>query len=108
MKRVFTSFFLLSLAGSSALLAQSTEAITVAGKPKAPVSEVMQRPRVGKIKVAPTSKYNIAPKDYADFVAKGGLQKGKSVNRTSQPNRAEKIAASEVYPDSICMFFHDP
>ena len=56
MKRVFTSFFLLSLAGSSALLAQSTEAITVAGKPKAPVSEVMQRPRVGKIKVAPTSK----------------------------------------------------
>ena len=104
MKRVFTSFFLLSLAGSSALLAQSTEAITVAGKPKAPVSEVKQRPRVGKIKVAPTSKYNIAPKDYADFVAQGGLQKGKSVNRTSQPNRAEKIAASEVYPDSIYFY----
>ena len=101
MKRVFTSFFLLSLAGSSALLAQSTEAITVAGKPKAPVSEVKQRPRVGKIGVVPSSKYNIAPKDYADFVAQGGLQKGKSVNRTSQPNRAEKIAASEVYPDSI-------
>ena len=104
MKRVFTSVFLLSLAGSSALLAQSTEPITVAGKPQAPASEVKQLPRAGKISVAPTSKYYIQPKDYASYVAQGGLQKGKSVKRASQPKKTEKIAASEVYPDSIYFY----
>ena len=101
---MFTSVFLLSLAGSSALLAQSTEPITVAGKPQAPASEVKQLPRVGKISVAPTSKYYIQPKDYASYVAQGGLQKGKSVKRASQPKKTEKIAASEVYPDSIYFY----